>query len=106
MRWTATAWSDVESIASYIAKDSPSYAATFVRHVRDAARSLGSMAERGRVVPEIGEPAVRELLLGRYRLIYQVTENEAYVLAVIHGARDLFALWQREERGSSGKLAQ
>jgi plasmid stabilization system protein ParE len=90
--WTETALDDLEASAGYISKDSPVYAAVFVREVRDAARSLTQMAGRGRVVPEFGDPSLRELLVRNHRLIYRVSKQEAYVLALIHGARDLSAL--------------
>ena len=50
------------------------------------------------MVPELNEPAVRELLVGTYRLIYEIHETAVYILGVVHGARDLAALWDREER--------
>ncbi len=42
--WAGTAWSDLEQVADFIAKDSPYYAAAFVREVRQAADSLTEMA--------------------------------------------------------------
>lgn len=95
--WTERAWNDLEGIADYIAKDSPHYAATLVREVRDAARSLAFLAERGRIVPELHDPDIRELLVGSYRLIYEISDQDAYVLGLVHGARDLRTLWEREE---------
>jgi toxin ParE1/3/4 len=96
--WAETAWRDLERIADYISEDSPGYAAAFVRRVRDRARSLEEMAERGRVVPELEEPAVRELIVGSYRLIYEIEGANVNVLALIHGARDLVSLWGKEGR--------
>lgn len=93
VKWTNAAWNDLEEVANYIAKDSPYYAATFVREVRDKARSLNRMAERCRVVPEFNAPNIRELLIKRYRLIYQITEQNVYIVGFIHGSRDLPALW-------------
>jgi toxin ParE1/3/4 len=86
--WSETAWHDLEQVADYIARDSRHYAATFVREVRDAARSPGTLAERGRVVPELDDPTVRELLVRRYRLMYRLTETSVQVIAFVHGARD------------------
>ncbi len=96
--WAETAWRDLERIADYIAEDSPGYAAAFVRRVRDRARSLEEMAERGRVVPELEEPAVRELIVGSYRLVYEIEGADVHILGLIHGARDLVALWGKEGR--------
>lgn len=99
--WTETAWRDLEFIADYVAEDSPSYAGALVRRVRDRARSLEELAERGRVVPELDDPKVRELLIGNYRLIYEVGEEMIHILALIHGARDLAALWTESPRGAT-----
>ena len=86
--WSEPAWHDLEQVADYIAQDSLHYAATFVREVRDAARSLATFAERGRIVPELNDPAVRELLVGRYRLMYRVAPSTVQIVAFVHGARD------------------
>ncbi len=96
--WTETAWIDLEEVADYIGKDSPHYAGAFVREVRDAARSLAHIAERGRTVPEFNDPSIRELFVRSYRLIYQVTGQTVHIVGFIHGARDLSALWERERR--------
>jgi toxin ParE1/3/4 len=101
--WTETAWRDLERSADYIAEDSPGYAAAFVERVREHARSLDELTLRGRVVPELGEPNVRELLIGNYRLIFEVHEKTVYILGLIHGARDLAALWRLEGRSESDK---
>jgi plasmid stabilization system protein ParE len=53
------------------------------------ARSLDVFSERGRIVPELNQPNVRQLLVQRYRLLYEVTPAEVQVLAFVHGARDL-----------------
>jgi toxin ParE1/3/4 len=96
--WAESALSDLEQTAEFIAKDSPRYAGAFVDEVRDAARSLARFSERGRVVPELQNPTVRELFVRGYRLIYQVREKAACILAFIHGGRDLRALWEHENR--------
>jgi len=96
--WTETAWRDLEEVADYIAKDSSHYGAAFVREARDAARTLAYLSERGPVVPEFNDPSVRELFVRSYRLIYQVLEQVVYIIGFIHGARDMWALWERERR--------
>ena len=95
VRWTETAIQDVEEAAAFIGRDSRFYAAASVQETRAAARSLRTFAERGRVVPEIEAPDIREFFIGSYRRIYQVTADRVFILAFIHGTRDLAALWQR-----------
>jgi toxin ParE1/3/4 len=96
--WTLAAWNDLETVADFISRDSPYYAAAWVRNVRDAARSLNLMSMRGRVVPEIGDRQIRELIVQSYRLIYKVEKSRVAVLGIIHGARDLKTLWARRAR--------
>jgi toxin ParE1/3/4 len=93
--WTESAWIDLKTVADFIARDSPYYAASFVREIRNHARSLSRMAARGRVVPEIGDRQIRELFVQSYRLIYKVERSRVAILALVHGARDLEALWKR-----------
>jgi toxin ParE1/3/4 len=93
--WTESAWLDLKAVADFIARDSPYYAASLVREIRNHARSLSRMSGRGRVVPEIGDRQIRELFVQSYRLIYKVERSRVAILALVHGARDLEALWKR-----------
>ena len=95
VKWTESATSDLEEVAEFITRDSRFYATAVVREVRKAARSLRVFAERGRIVPEKNSSDIRELFLWSYRLIYKVTSHHVYILAFIHGARDLESLWKR-----------
>jgi len=58
----------------------------------DAAQSLSELEERGRIVPELANPALRELQVEPYRLIYSVSEPAVVVLGVLHQRRD-FGGW-------------
>jgi plasmid stabilization system protein ParE len=66
-----------------------------LREALEASDSLTTLAQRGRVVPELGHRQVREIFGHRFRLIYRVRGREVEVLAFIHGARD-FRRWRRE----------
>ena len=87
--WSIWASDDLVSIAEHNSRDSESYAATVVRELIAAARSLRVFAERGRRVPEYGDPSVRELIVRKYRLVYRVQPLRVDVLRIIHGAREL-----------------
>ena len=95
VRWAETATQDLEEAAAFIARDSRYYAADLVREVWAATRSLRIFAERGRMVPEIDALDIREIFIRNYRLIYQVTADRVFILAFVHGARDLTTLWGR-----------
>ena len=86
--WTPGARTDLDEIVAYITRDSLQSALVFLEETFTAAESLLTLSERGRVVPELNDPRVRELFVKRYRLLYEVHEREIHVLAVLHGARD------------------
>ena len=41
----------------------------------------------GRIVPEVNNPAIREIILGSYRIVYRVKDEVVEILTVCHGAR-------------------
>ncbi len=84
--WTEPALDDLEAVAAYIARDSEHYSVAFVREIIEAAESLADMAERGHVVPELGEQAIREVLVRPYRIVYRIESDRVLILAIVHGA--------------------
>ncbi len=86
--WTPGARDDLDEIITYIAKDSLPSALAFLEEALQTAESLATLSERGRVVPELNDPIVRELFIKRYRLLYEIHEQEVHVLAVLHAARE------------------
>jgi toxin ParE1/3/4 len=80
---------DLADIVTFIAKDNPERARTFGNELIDRALSVSTFPELGRVVPEIGEPVVREIIHGSYRTIYEIFPDRQiiYVLRFWHGAR-------------------
>jgi toxin ParE1/3/4 len=87
--WTDNAQQMLDDAVAYLARDSRPAAERLLIQALDAAFSLDVFSERGRVVPEFDQPNVRELLVQRYRLLYEVSALEVQILAFIHGARDL-----------------
>jgi len=87
--WSESAWAGLEEGASYIVRDSPYYAASLVQKAKAIARSLRLFPERGRHVPEYNNPAVRELSVGTYRLIYRISGDQIVIVAFLHSARDI-----------------
>lgn len=87
--WSSRALQDVESIASYIAQDSPAYAATVVRTIVNQTRMLANFPRCGRKVSEFDNENIRELFAYSYRIIYQLSDDGVVIAAVIHGKRTL-----------------
>lgn len=79
----------LDDAISYVAQDSRPAAERLLIQAIEAASSLDVHSERGRLVAELDQPNVRQLLVQRYRLLYEVTPAEVQVLAFVHGARNL-----------------
>jgi plasmid stabilization system protein ParE len=86
--WTDRAQADLAAIRAFLEVDSPHYAAVIVRRLLHAVDRLQDFPQSGRMVPEYANPAIREVVLRPYRIVYRiVSEQEVYVLTVHHGAR-------------------
>ncbi len=85
--WSPAAADDLEGMTTYIARDSAAYARTVASKVLAAAKSLGQFPEIGRMVPEVGDPSIRERFVYSYRVIYRIEPHRVLVLAIVHGKR-------------------
>lgn len=70
-------------------------AATLLEVVLDAATSLSTLSERGRLVPELDDAVTREIVVRDFRLMYEVSTDHVHIVAFVYGARD-FETWRRE----------
>lgn len=95
--WSPEAIEDIESIASYIERDSVWYARAVASKIVETAEAIPDYPELGRIVPEIGDAAIRERFVHSYRIIYRVESERIVVAAVIHGSRLLQPFMQRIE---------
>jgi len=94
--WAESAQAALDEVVSYIAHDSRDQAIKVLIRALEAAASLETLADRGRLVPELREPDLREIFVFRYRLMYRVAAEQVRIVAFVHGARD-FASWRRDE---------
>src|SRR6266436_5820416 len=87
--WSPRALDDVDSIASYISRDSTFHASAVVTKIIRATRTLRRFPFSGRVVPEFEDGALRERFVYSYRIIYRVHDGTVTVAAIVHGNRIL-----------------
>lgn len=85
--WAPQAIADVEAIRTYVARDSAHYADLLVERIVAAVGRLETFPRSGRVVPEVGDEALREVVYGNYRIVYRVKSEAIEILTVFHGAR-------------------
>ena len=86
---TPTAIADLGEIVRFIASDSPERAKRFGYALIDQALSLSPFPEMGRMTPEVGDPDVREIVHGAYRIIFELRHvpSAIFVLRFWHAAR-------------------
>ena len=85
--WTRQAIEDIEAITAYVGRDSPRYAALLADRLVAAVEQVGQFPESGRIVPEIGDEALREIVHGNYRIVYRLGSETVEIITVHHGAR-------------------
>ncbi len=94
--WSVQAVDDLADIYAYVARTSPQYASVLATRLIDAVDRLRDFPESGRVLPELADPAVREVIHGSYRVVYELRAEQAEILTVFRASR-LFPGLDHEE---------
>jgi toxin ParE1/3/4 len=90
INWTLQAKDDLKSIVEFIARDSVRYAKLQVVKIKTQTAVLKSHPQAGKVVMEMSDKRIRELIEGNYRIIYKIiSKNRVDILTIHHSARDL-----------------
>tara|TARA_Y100000815_G_scaffold132236_1_gene119380 strand:- start:1279 stop:1572 length:294 start_codon:yes stop_codon:yes gene_type:complete len=84
---------DLDEIYDWIAQDDPLAAEAHVRQLVAVAERLRDFPERGMARPEIGEGA-RSWAVGRYLLLYRVSDGRVEIVRFLHGAREMDGTWE------------
>lgn len=86
---TEPAREDLQEIAFFIGRKSPQDAQRFCDLLMEKTEALADFPQLGRIFPELGDPLIREIVHGSYRIIYELktSPDEVYVLRFWHAAR-------------------
>ncbi len=85
--WSDEALRDLRSIQDFISNTSGHYAAVVVERLLSSVDRLERFPESDRVVPELNDPNVREVIDGPYRIVYELQIDQAQVLTVFRASR-------------------
>lgn len=86
--WSQEANDNLLDIEDYIARDSLERAIRFIDAlITHTEEMLSDNPRTGRVVPEIGNPDIRELIYRGYRIVYRLNKGTLEVLTVFEGHR-------------------
>lgn len=90
VRWSRKAIRQVQQVARHIELDSPWQAQRVVQKIYAVPEALSWSPAKGRIVPEYGDPTLREVSVFSWRVIYRMKKPELIeIVAVIHGKRIL-----------------
>jgi len=89
VRWSEQASEDLKELVQFLSQHDPEIARSLAEKIVARLDATAEHPLSGRVVPEKANPAIREVILNPYRLVYFVEkEKEAIsVVRIWHAAR-------------------
>ena len=100
VRLTEQAQSELDAIIDYYERvGAADFAEVLEEKIIEMIRRLGRFPRMGRMVPEIGDAAIREVLYRHYRIVYVVDrdDEEVAVLTIFHSSQQFGALDSPDE---------
>lgn len=86
--WTEHAIYQLTNIYDYIATDSKFFAKKVIDNITKSTLKLSTYPKIGRVVPELNQIDLREIIYKNYRIIYRLGETQITIVSLIHSAQD------------------
>ena len=83
--WSPLALERIKEISEYISRDNLSAAENWVLTIFEKVKKLQDFPQIGRVVPEAERQEISELIYGKYRILYRISEDFISILTVRHG---------------------
>jgi plasmid stabilization system protein ParE len=89
IRISSRAENDLLEIRDFIAESNPENALGFLRRLTDVIDGLGIMPARHPLAPERLRTggALRNAIVGNYRIVFEIVDDEVHVHTVRHAAR-------------------
>ena len=86
--WTELSLLNLKVIFDYIAANSHRYATITTNKIYQKVQVIADNPFTGKVVDEFNEKSIRELIEGKYRIIYRIkTNSQVDILRIYHSAR-------------------
>ena len=95
LAWSEAAVDDLRVLRQTLGRDSVPHADRTRDRIFESIARAAAFPRLGRVVAEVADESVRELLLRTLRVIYQIADGRIIVLGLVEGGR---AIERRESR--------
>jgi toxin ParE1/3/4 len=88
--WKPQAEIDLTAIEEFYLSVAPELADLIISQIIDRTRQLELNPQSGRMVPELNDPLIREVIYRNYRIIYyhNPEEQRVEILTVFHSAKN------------------
>ena len=83
--WTPEAIKCLSELEEYISRDNAVKAINFVTELLDKPNLLLKNPKVGRIVPELSNELIRELIYKNYRIVYRIKPEQIEILTVFEG---------------------
>jgi plasmid stabilization system protein ParE len=89
IRWSPLATDDYDSIIRYYEKTAPKFAQNLAKKIIYIIENLSQFPKMGRIVPELENTEIREIIYRNFRIIYRLEQNILEIARIIYGRRIL-----------------
>jgi plasmid stabilization system protein ParE len=104
LRWSPLARDRLLAIQAHIGADSPAAAERLVERLVERATLLTRFPGMGRAVPELPRAGLRELIEGKYRIVYRERRDVIEIVTVFEGHLLMESALERRETLEHGRL--
>ncbi len=89
IKWLTSAARDLDRIVEYFRQESPRYAETLSQGLIEQVRILELFPRFGRIVPELDNSDLREILFRNYRIVsyFNPETDIVEILSIFHSSR-------------------
>ena len=88
LAWSPRALADLDEIRDYISVDSRAYADLTLRRLVASVERLQTFPDSGRMGPERRSPELREVISGKFRIVYRRKPDTIEIVTVFRGTRE------------------
>lgn len=87
--WSPLALEKAEQTLEYLGERSPEAAERFMDGLLNAVDRLSDFPRIGRMVPELRQPNIRQVLHSNHRLIYRIEDDHIRIITLRHQRQNL-----------------
>lgn len=80
--WSPTALNRLSSILEYIRNENSGAVERWINAIFSSVAHLEDFPESGRIVPEVNDKTIREIVFKKYRIIYSIKKDEINILTI------------------------